>query len=365
MRKTGFICDESFFWHDAGSGALFFPAGGYVQVEGSSENPETKRRFKNLLERSGLYDQLYLVKPRPAKEEQIGYFHTKEYIERVKKVSASGGGEAGPHVNIGQDSYEIAQLAAGAAIVAVESVVIGELNNAYALTRPPGHHAEAHQANGYCVFNNAVIAAHYARKELGLERIMILDWDVHHGNGIEDAFYDDPNVLFVSIHQEGYYPIGRGKVEDRGEGEGKGYNYNIPLLAGTGDAGYIYAFEQIIKPLADEFKPQLIIVAAGQDANIFDPLARMMVSSNGFRQMTKIIREIAEAHCEGKMIVVHEGGYSAAYVPFCSHAIVEELSSIQTDVDDPFIGVLRDTRYDVLLPHQKERVDEIKSAVVK
>ena len=361
MRKTAFICDERYFWHDAGTGALFFPAGGYVQVEGSSESPETKRRFKNLLEVSGLYDQLHLIKPKYATEEQLQYFHTKEYIQKVKEVSDAGGGEAGPHVNIGRGSYEIAKLSAGGAVAAVEAVVKGEVNNAYGLTRPPGHHSEAHQANGYCVFNNAVIAAHYARKELGLERVMILDWDVHHGNGTEDAFYNDPNVLFVSIHQQGYYPAGRGKTEDIGEGAGKGYTVNIPLLAGTGDAGYIYAFEQIIKPVTDKFKPQLIIVSAGQDGNIFDPLARMMLSADGFREMTKITRELAEKHCQGKMVVVHEGGYSAAYVPFCSHAIVEELSGIKTDVEDPFIGAMSDTGYNKLLPHQKDRVDEIKA----
>ena len=360
MKKTAFICDESYFWHDSGTGALFLPAGGYVQVEGSSESPESKRRFKNLMEKSGLYKRLQLIEPYPATVEQINYFHTMEHINHVKELSNGNGGESGILANVGRGSYEIALLSAGGAITAVEAVVKGVCKNAYVLTRPPGHHAEKDRGNGYCIFNNAVIAAMYARKELGIERIMVLDWDVHHGNGTEDAFYDDSNVLFISVHQEGLYPINRGEADQIGEGNGKGYNINIPLPGATGDAGYIYAFEQIIRPAANRFKPELIIVSAGQDASMFDPLARMMVSSDGFRQMTKIVREVAETNCGGKLVALHEGGYSTAYVPFCSHAIVEELSGENMDVEDPFIGAFSGTPYKVLSNHQKERVDNIK-----
>ena len=362
MRKTAFICDESYFWHDAGSAALVLPPGGYIQPDGSAESPDSKRRFKSLMEKSGLYDKLSLIKPSPATEEQLKYFHTGAHIENVKKLSKSGGGDCGALAMVGNGSYEIALMAVGGAIAAVDAVVKGTCDNAYALTRPPGHHAVSGMGMGYCIFNNAVIAALYARKDLGLERVMVIDWDVHHGNGTEDAFYKDPNVLFVSIHQEKYFPAGRGEIEHTGEGEGKGSTVNIPLPAATGDAGYIYALEQVVKPITDKFKPQLIIISAGQDANIFDPSARMMVTAAGYKRMTEIMRHLAEAHCGGKLVALHEGGYSTAYVPFCCHAIVEEMSGVKTDVEDPFIAVYGTTPYNVLHEHQKARVDEVRAA---
>lgn len=361
MGKTGFACHESFFWHYAGSGALVLQAGGYVQNEGSSESPESKRRFKNLMEMSGLYKKLHLIEPRPATEEQVQYFHTKEHIEKVKSLSAGSGGESGVLAHVGVGSYEIAMLAVGAAIESVRAVANGECRNAYALTRPPGHHAEAHRGNGYCIFNNAVIAARYAQKELGLKKILVLDWDVHHGNGIEDAFYSDPDVLFISLHQEGYYPAGRGLINETGKGAGIGFNVNIPLYAGTGDAGFLYAYEQIVKPIVDKFRPEFIIIAAGQDANFFDPLARMMVSADGFKQKALFMKALAERHCNGRMVCLHEGGYSTAYVPFCTHAIMEALSGEVTDVGDPFNVLLAGTPYKTLYDHQKARVDEIKA----
>ncbi|MGA3599832.1 class II histone deacetylase [Lysinibacillus agricola] len=365
MKKTAFICDESYFWHDTGNGALFSLPGGYVQSDGHAESPETKRRFKNLLERSGLYEMLHKIKPYAATEDQLEYFHTKDYIQKVKELSHIGHGDAGELALVGNGSYEIAQLSVGGAITAVEAVVKGECDNAYALTRPPGHHAEANLGMGFCLFNNVVIAAHYARKELGLERVMILDWDVHHGNGTESAFYHDPNVLFISIHQEGLFPAGRGESNHIGEDAAKGTTVNIPLPAGTGDAGYMYALEKIVKPIADDFKPQLIIISAGQDASIFDPLGRMMVSAEGYRKMTKFMMQLAESNCGGKLVAVHEGGYSTAYVPFCSHAIVEELSGITTDVEDPFIHAFNGVPFDQLSDHQKERIDAIKSIHIK
>lgn len=361
MRNTAFICDESYFWHDAGNAALVLPPGGYIQPDGSAESPESKRRFKNLMERSGLYDKLQLIKPNPATEKQLQYFHTSAHIERVKHLSKSGGGDCGVLANVGNGSYEIAVLSAGGAITAVEAVVKGKCDNAYALIRPPGHHAEAGQGMGYCIFNNAAIAAHYARKELGLQRVMVIDWDVHHGNGTEDAFYNDPSVLFISIHQEKYFPAGRGEIEHTGEGAGKGFTVNIPLPAATGDAGYIYALEQVVKPVTDRFKPELIIISAGQDANMFDPSARMMMTTAGYKKMTEILRKLAETHCGGKMVALHEGGYSTAYVPFCCHSVVEEMSGVKTDVEDPFFIVYSTTPYNVLADHQKARVDEVRA----
>ena len=359
--KTAFICDESYFWHNAGDGALFEPAGGFLQANGSVESPESKRRFKNLLERSGLYEKLENIKPISASEKQIEYFHTKEHIENVKKLSAGSGGDCGDSAIVGSGSYEIALLAAGGAITAVKTVLQNDdIDSAYVLTRPPGHHAMPHMGMGFCIFNNIVIAAKYAQKELGVKKILILDWDAHHGNGTEDAFYEDDSVLFISLHQDGLEPINRGLKEHIGKGKGEGLTINIPLYAGSGDAVYKYAFEEIVIPAVDKFMPELILISAGQDASIFDPLARMMLSADGYRYMAKKAKQLAQKYTNNKIVCLHEGGYCPVYVPFCSLAIVEELSEIKTEVKDPFIYAMEGTSYNVLLPHQKESIDNIR-----
>jgi len=365
-KKTAFICDESYFWHHAGSSVLFEPAGQYLQVSGSAESPESKRRFKNLLERSGLMEQLTQVKPTMATVEQLEYFHSKKHIENVKYLSDGPTGDCGDSAIVGRGSYEIAKLAAGGAMSAVCAVIENpEIKNAYALTRPPGHHAEKDQGMGYCIFNNIVIAAKYAQKELGVGKILILDWDAHHGNGTEDAFYEDDSVLFISLHQNNLEPIGRGKIEHRGKGKGLGYTLNIPLPAASGDAVYQYAFEQLVMPAVEDFQPELILVSAGQDASIFDPLARMMMSAEGYRKLTQMVMVLADRFADSRLVCLHEGGYSEEYVPFCSHAIVEELSGIKTDVEDPFIYAMAGTGYNQLLPHQKDWVDSLKKFILE
>jgi len=337
-RKTGFICDESYFWHNTSGGALFFPAGGYVQNFGMAESPESKRRFLNLLMRTGLHEALVPIKPIPATVEQLKYFHTTRHINNVKRISDSGNFEdTGIFAVAGKDTYEIAILVAGGVLEAVKAVVSGEIDNAYCLSRPPGHHAEADRGNGYCFFNNAVIAARYAQKELGLKKIMVLDWDVHHGNGIEDAFKDDDSVLFISIHQDNLYPYNRGAMEHQGTTPESTINIPLPIC---GDAGYLYAFEQIIKPATMRFKPELIIVASGLDANMYDPLSRMCITADGFGKMTSAILEIADSVCDGRVVCTHEGGYSPEYVPFGGHAIVAALAEADIDVIDPFKGGL-------------------------
>ena len=356
--KTGYIYDESYFWHDTGSGTLYLPSSGYLEKDVFSEDPATKRRVNNLLERCGLMKKLNKIEPRPATKKEIELFHTTDYINKVKLLSDTTGGDAGDHAIVGRGSYEIALLSAGGALTAVEAVMEGEAENVYALTRPPGHHAEADKGIGFCLFNNVAIAAKYAREKYGLERILILDWDVHHGNGTEKAFYDDPGVLFISIHEDLNFPSDTGYATDIGEGKGRGYNVNIPLPPGTSNAGYLSVFESVIRPLADEFKPELVIVSAGQDPSIFDPLGRMRVTAEGFGKMTEVMKEIAEKHCNKKLVFCHEGGYSNAYVPFCTLRIIESLSNIQSDVTDPFI--LGSNGYpDKLYDHQKEVINQV------
>lgn len=217
---------------------------------------------------------------------------------------------------------------------ATSAVIKGEVRNAYALLRPPGHHAMSNKAMGFCIFNNAAIAAHHARKAFGLERVMIVDWDAHHGNGTQDAFYTDPSVLFVSLHQQDWYPRCLGELEQVGSGAGAGYTVNIPLPAGTGDRGYRAAFEQIVVPIGLQYRPQLILIVAGQDASWLDPLAQMMMTMDGFRQIAQLMVDLAEDVCDGRLVMLQAGGYSAAYVPYCTVAAVEPLVGVDLGMVD-------------------------------
>ncbi|WP_174614461.1 class II histone deacetylase [Virgibacillus ihumii] len=335
-KSTGVIWDESYFWHQTGNGALNIDSGGWIQADTHAENPETKRRVKNLLDRSKFMKELQQIEPREALPEEVEMNHGRDYIKKIKRLSDSGGGDAGEHAIVGPDSYEIALLSAGGAITAIDAVMQEKVNNAYALTRPPGHHAEQDEGMGFCLFNNIAIAAKYAKEKYGLKRIVIIDWDVHHGNGTESAFRNDPDVLFISVHQENIFPKRRGQMSYTGEGDGEGFNVNIELPAGTGNEGYFYTFDQVIEPIIDQFEPELIMVSAGQDPSRFDPLGRMLMTSDGFYQLAMKVKALAEKHCEGRLVACHEGGYSTAYVPFCTIRILEALSGKQSGVDDPF-----------------------------
>lgn len=356
---TGFVFHPRFLQHDTGQGALFLPPSEVIEPEAHAEKPERVGRIKNLLDRSGITKRLEPVAPYPATVEDIALYHTPAYIEQVQKICGQGGGEVGPLTPVGRDSYEIALLAAGGGMAAVDAVMDGKVTNAYALLRPPGHHAVADSGMGFCIFDNVVIAARHAQKAYGLKRILVLDWDVHHGNGTQAAFYGESSVLFFSLHQEDYYPPASGKVEEVGEGEGRGFTVNIPLPAGTGTEGYLYAFAQVVRPIARQFQPELVLVSAGQDPNGFDPLARMALHSDGFRAMARTMKEIAEESCRGRLVVLHEGGYSTAYVPFCTLAVIEELSGVMSGVTDPFRDFLAALPMQKLAPWQADAVGRV------
>jgi acetoin utilization deacetylase AcuC-like enzyme len=241
----------------------------------------------------------------------------------------------GPDARVGPDSWEPALLSAGGALAAVEWVAAGTGASAYVLTRPPGHHSSADEAMGFCLFNNVALAARRAQ-QLGLGRVAIVDWDVHHGNGTEDVFLADPSVLFVSLHQDGLYPLDRGRAEDRGTGEGLGATLNLPLPAGSGDGAYLRAIEDAVVPALRSFGPDLILISAGQDPAASDPLGRMSVTADGFRAMTRALRLAAEELCDGRLIAVQEGGYSVDHMPFCVLATVEEIAGFEPVLDkDP------------------------------
>ncbi len=359
-RTTGFVFEELYMWHDSGGGS--FP----LQPSQGFENPETKRRFRNLLAATGILDRLHTIKPAPASEEDLARFHTRDYIESIRQMSAQRGGDAGELTPFGPGSFEIATLSAGGVIGAVESVVKGVVDNAYALVRPPGHHAEPNRGRGYCIFGNVAIAVMYARAKLGIPRVAIVDWDVHHGNGTQLAFYENPEVLTISIHQDNLYPAESGAMSDNGAGHGAGFNLNIPMPPGSGVGAYLAAFERVVIPALNRFKPELILVASGLDANAYDPLGRMMLHSESYRRLTTMMLDAARDLCGGRLVLSHEGGYSEMYVPFCGLAIVEELSGIRTEIADPLLDLTESRAYQELQPHQElviERARELLSRI--
>ncbi len=335
---TGFFWDEKCFWHGGGNYALTLPLGGFVQplaAGGLPENPETKRRLKNLMEVSGLARELAMQSAAPATWGDLARVHPETFLQKFKDTSDAAGGELGLRTPFLKGGFEIAALSAGLAKEALSQVLDGTLDNAYALSRPPGHHCLPDWPNGFCLLANIAIAIEAAIASGQGSRFAVIDWDVHHGNGTEAIFYDRDDVLTISIHQEHNYPLDTGDITDRGTGAGLGYNMNVPLPPGAGHATYLDVMERIVQPALAEFRPDAIIVACGFDASIFDPLAQMLATADTFRAMTAQMMQSAKHLCEGKLLLVHEGGYSEAYVPFCGHAVLEELADSVATAPDP------------------------------
>jgi acetoin utilization deacetylase AcuC-like enzyme len=326
--STAFFWDERCFWHGGGNYAGMFPVGGLVQPLGVGlpENPETKRRLKNLLDVTGLSRALLQSSADPAPRDALLRVHPASYLDAFKAMSDAGGGELGLRTPFGPGGYEIAALSAGLATAALISVLRGDHRNAYALSRPPGHHCLPDWPNGFCLLANTAIAIETARAAGLARRFAVLDWDVHHGNGTEAIFYDRSDVLTVSIHQENNYPVDTGAFADRGRGKGEGFNLNIPLPAGTGHKGYLAAMERLALPVIRAFRPDVLIIACGYDAAITDVLGRMLATQDTFRQMTRQVMALAHEVCADRLVMIHEGGYSESYVPFCGHAVIEELT---------------------------------------
>ena len=336
--QTGFWWDEKCFWHSGGAYAFIMPVGGLVQplaAGGLPENPETKRRLKNLLHVTGLIQELAVSSAPEASEEELRRVHPKSYLDAFKRLSDDKGGELGERTPFGPGGYDIAALSAGLATGALRSILSGNQRNAYALSRPPGHHCLPDKPMGYCLLANIAIAIEAAFAEKHAGRVAVIDWDVHHGNGTEAIFYDRSDVLTISLHQENNYPRDSGKVEDRGTGRGEGYNINIPMIPGTGHVGYLHAFDRIVLPALRAYQPDVIIVACGFDASGVDPLSRMLATSKTFSEMTRLTMQAADELCAGKLLLVHEGGYSEAHVPFCGHAVIAMLAGSSIVAPDP------------------------------
>jgi acetoin utilization deacetylase AcuC-like enzyme len=299
------------------------------------ENAARLRAIEDALDSPALALRDFLVPlaPRLATLDELARVHTPGYIATLEKAMTQAPAyvDQAPTYIVPQ-SYEIARLAAGGALRAIEAVLAGEAGAALALVRPPGHHAEPDRPMGFCLFNNIAIGARHALLQPGIERVLIVDFDVHHGNGTQSAFYDDPNVLFISSHQGGIYP-GTGSAEEIGAGSGEGYTINLPLPAGAGDEAFARLTDEIIGPAADRFRPDLVLVSAGFDAHWLDPLAGLMLSLRGYERMTASLAAIAARHSRGRMALVLEGGYHLAAL---SSGVVTVLPTLlgETNITD-------------------------------
>jgi len=316
--KVGFVYDPIYLEHDTG------------------QHPENTKRLEAIishLERTGLKQQLTLIRPRAASIEELSLVHDEQYISHIRDVAQKGGGWLGADTVMSSSSYEAALYAAGGVIRATEAVMNGEVNSAFALVRPPGHHATYEQAMGFCLFNNVAIATKCALANYKLERILIVDFDVHHGNGTQAAFYDNPHVLYISTHEYPFYP-GTGSIEETGSGAAEGATINIPLPAGSGDTEYLEVFEQIIVPAAIRFKPQFILVSAGYDTHWADELALMQVSVTGFAQIVKVIKGLADELCNGRLVLSLEGGYNLNALAVSIKATFDVLLG-NSNIEDP------------------------------
>ena len=352
---TAFFSDERCFWHGGGNYAFTLPVAGLVQpmAAGLPENPETKRRLRNLIEVTGLTRHLSMRGADPATTTDLLRVHPESYLSAFKAMSDAGGGELGLRTPFGAGGYEIAALSAGLATAALRAVLTGEVRNAYALSRPPGHHCTSDFPNGFCLLNNIAVAIRAAQADGLVRRVAVLDWDVHHGNGTEAIFYDDPDVLTISLHQDRNYPMDTGGVEATGGPGAPGSNLNLPLPPGCGHAAYLYAMERVVLPALDRFKPDAVIVACGFDAAAVDPLGRMLCTAETFRALTRMVMDAANRLCDGRLVLVHEGGYSEVYVPFCGHAVLEQMSGAPVTAPDPLGATLAkrqpDARFDAFV----------------
>ncbi len=325
-NRIGLVFDERYLFHNPGLYLVLekdpYPFATPVAHYSSADQVG---RAKHLMDLAGVTEKMVRIAPYEATDEALLTFHTPDYLKQVAEI-AHVGGDTGEGAPIGVGGDRIARLSAGGVMAAVDAVMTGAVNKAYALVRPPGHHALADRGMGFCVYGNVVIAAKHAQRQHDVKRVAIVDWDVHHGNGTQAGFYDDDSVLFISLHQDNLFPTGSGKLTDTGAGKGEGYTINIPLPTGTGNAGYLEAFRRIVVPSIEAFGPDLIVISAGQDPNVMDPLGRMTITTQGFRDMASALIATADDVCDGRLIVSQEGGYAPEYAPYCTASVAETLT---------------------------------------
>ncbi len=305
MARTGYVYDDRYLLHEPGAFHV--------------ERPERLQAIHRRVVETGLINQVEIIEPQTAPVEWVTTLHDPGYLERFRRACEKGHpildtGDCG----ICPKSYDIALLAVGGVLAAADAVMVGRVNNAFCAIRPPGHHAERNRAMGFCFFNNIALAARYLQKQHGLTRVAIVDWDVHHGNGTQHLFETDPTVLYISIHQDPYtlYP-GTGKAGEIGRGAGEGATLNVPMPPGSTDADYLRALETLILPKLQAFAPEFLLISAGFDAHADDPLAGILLTEQGYRDMGARLAALAQEACQGRIITVLEGGYNLSVLAAC------------------------------------------------
>jgi acetoin utilization deacetylase AcuC-like enzyme len=334
------------FWHpdalrhDPGRGVFGYPPSPLMAYdELHPENAERVRNMHAILQRGPIKDHLRWHDGRHATDAEILTYHDAGYFEEISKAAGEGERLFPGSTHLRPGTFEAALASAGTALAAMDHVLEGEGEIAYALVRPPGHHSARDQADGYCFFNQVGLCAELALAS-GRRRVVTIDWDVHHGNGTQEGFYDRDDVLTISLHMDHGGPWGpqhpqTGKADEVGRGAGVGYNLNVPLPMGTGDRGYEHAMEDIVIPAIDDFAPEAVIIASGQDANAFDINGRQCVTMAGFRRLGALARIIADRHAGGGLCLIQEGGYAISYAAFCLHGTLEGVLGLDLGLADP------------------------------
>lgn len=335
------------------TGYVFHPIYLEHTLVGHPENHYRLLAIMNLLEKEGVLPRLKLIEPKPVSRELLEKVHTPRYIQLVKEMAESGGGHLDLDTYMGARSYEAALMAAGGTVEAVRAVLEGEVENAFALVRPPGHHATPTRGMGFCIFNNIAVAARYALNRKEVDRVLIVDFDVHHGNGTQDIFYRESSVLYFSTHQYPHYP-GTGYITDIGEDEGYGYTVNVPLGGGVGDEGFRQIFEEILVPIARRYRPDLILVSAGFDSHWADPLASMLLSIRGYTELARILKSLADELCQGRIVFALEGGYKLEVLSHCVLNIFYVLMGEEKVVDPLGLSTKPERSVRTLIQNLKE-----------
>jgi acetoin utilization deacetylase AcuC-like enzyme len=344
LAKTGIIYHPDYLEHETGN------------------HPENKKRLivtMDFLKEKGVLDrpEIEMFSPEKASAEIVALNHSMEYIEYVNQLSDRGGGMLDPDTVVSSRTFEVALRAVGGALLAAEKIKKGEVNNSFALVRPPGHHATYAHGHGFCIFNNIAVLSRYMLKNWGVKRILIVDFDAHHGNGTQDSFYDTPDVLYFTLQQWGIYP-GSGWYQEIGEKEGKGYTVNVPLPWGTDDESYLFALRELLYPIADQYNPEFVLVSAGFDSHYSDTLTSMNISSVGHGKIMETILDVAKQKCDGKVAVLLEGGYSLPALPRSIFNVISCMTDLGESLEDDQPKSEPRTREEV-----RRIVDEIKKVL--
>ncbi len=331
MRKLGIAIDDIFKMHDNGYG--------------HPESPDRIRVINDMLINTGLMNKVELIEPFDALKEHISLVHEARHFDLIESTRGKERVYLDADTSTSPKSFEAAIRAAGGMIKSIDLVMNNDLEAAFPLVRPPGHHAEKDRAMGFCLFNNIAVGAAHLINNYDVNRILIVDWDLHHGNGTQHMFYDTDKVFYISTHQFPYYP-GTGAANEIGIGEGEGFTLNIPMNPGMGDQEYIKIFFELLKPVIDQYTPKIILVSAGFDTHIADPLGGMAVTPKGFQNMTKLLNELADEHCGGKIIYILEGGYNLEGLWHSVYAVIQELL-MQNNID--YLDYSNTTKVDQLI----------------